>query len=118
MQILKQQPLITTRTFDKSDCELITGMLLENTTRGSCIMALQMCLQSSLNEWGLGKMDKRQSLLYSTSRVKHLVQPFIQQIGGWKKLIKPKPITPVTNNSHNNIPNLVEWQQQMPNNQM
>ena len=46
------------------------------------------------------------------------MQPFIQQIGGWKMLIKPKSMTPINNNIDNNLPNLTEWQQQIPNNQM
>jgi len=109
--------MITSRTFDVQDCEMITQMLQENNTKGSCIIALQICLQSSLNEFRLGKMNKRQLLLYSTSRVKHLIQPFIQQIGGWQILIKPKSAEPININT-NHIPNLAEWQQRIPNHQM
>jgi len=73
IQKIKQQTPITTRTFDESDCQMVVEMLRENTSKGSCIIALQICFQRSLNEYILGKMDKRQLILYSTSRVKTLV---------------------------------------------
>jgi len=115
IQKIRQQPPITTKNFDEKDCDMIIQILQENMTKGSCTIALQICLQSSLNEYNLHKIDKRQLILYSTSRVKHLVQPFIQQIGGWETLAKPKRMAPI---DLANLPNLTEWQQQMPNNQM
>jgi len=44
-------------------------------------------------------MDKRQMILYATSRVTALVQPFIQQIEGWKVLATQKrnPFIDMTN---------------------
>ena len=94
---------------------MITQMLQKNTSKGSCIIALQICLQSSIKEYNLGKMDKRQLILYSISRVKTLVQPFIQQIGGWKVLTTPKrtPLIDMTN-----LPDPTMWQQQIQSNHL
>ena len=51
-----------------------------------------------INEYKLDKMDKRQLILYAISRVKTLVLPFIQQIGGYEILVTPKrtPLIDVT----------------------